>query len=378
MKICFFGTYEKNYSRNQMIFNGLADLGIKYDEIHVDLTGIKIESRQHLSIFPVMRRILRKLVLFPIVIRNFKKILNCDVLVVAYPGHLDMPFGYIVAKLTNKPLLFDPLYSLKSTVTDDFKILDHKSFFAHILFWYEKLIFNMPDILIADTELQKYYYNENFQVPLKKIKIIQLGANDRIYNFSGYKERTGELNVVYYGRYNPMHGVEYIIEAARMCKKDETIKFIFVGDGQTFEDNYRLAKKYNLKNITFYKDKTEKDSLDILRNADIFLGLFEKSNTVNRSMPNKIIQGAALGKAVITQEGDVLKTIFTHKKDIYFCKAEDGESLAKAILILQKDPSLRKSVSLNAAKLYLENFTPKAIGESFLKICNEVVGNNNF
>jgi len=373
MKICFFGTYDKNYSRNQMIFNGLADLGIKYDEVHVDLAVIKLQNKQHLSIFPVLKRILRKLMLFPEVLKDFKKIKSCDVLFVAYPGHLDMPLAYVVAKLTKKPLVYDPIITLYEAFTEDFKILKPTSLFARLLYLYEKMIFNMPNVLIADTKMQKDFYHEKFNVPLDKIKIVLLGANDRIYNFSGHINSSEKIKVVYYGLYNPVHGVEYMVEAARICKDNTNIEFIFVGNGQTYEYNFNLAKKYKLKNITFYKDTTEKDGMDLLKSADIFLGLYKKSSTVNRTIPNKVIQGAALGKAVITQEGEVLKTVFTDKKNIYFCKANDAESLADAILTLQRDTKLRKAISLNASKLYLDNFTPEVMGTTLLKICEDTL-----
>jgi glycosyltransferase involved in cell wall biosynthesis len=356
-----------------MIFNGLDDLKIKYDEVHVDLPVTKLQSKQHISILPVISRILRKFILLPVTLKEFKKIKNSDVLYVAYPGHLDMPLAYIVSRIAKKPLLFDPMFSLFETFTDDFKILESTSLFAKLLYLYEKLIFNMPNVLIADTELQKEFYHKRYGIPLNKIKVVYLGANDRIYNFSELKNNTNITNVVYYGLYNPVHGVEYIIEAARVCKGEKNVKFTFVGNGQTYEDNFRLAEKYKLENITFYKDMTEKDSMDVLKEADIFLGLFKRSNTVNRSIPNKVVQGAALGKAVITQEGDVLKTVFTHRKDIYFCKADSGKSLAEAILTLMRDTKLRKEISQNASKLYLHNFTPKVIGRKLIDTCKGVL-----
>ncbi|OGM27078.1 hypothetical protein A2962_03175 [Candidatus Woesebacteria bacterium RIFCSPLOWO2_01_FULL_39_61] len=372
MKICFIGTYDKNYSRNQIIFNGLNDLGVKYEEIHVAPVVDRLDNKKHLTFLPVLKRILNKLSLVPISIKSYKKLFTSDILFVAYPGYLDFPFAFLVAKLIRKKLVFDPLITLYVSFVEDFGILKQNSLFARLIRIYERLTYNAADLLLADTKLIGDFYNGVYKVPLSKIRVVYLGANDRIYKPTIFTNYSKQINVVYYGLYNPIHGVEYIIEAARICRDNKNIKFLFIGDGQTYEKNYALAKEYNLTNITFYKDLTEKNSIELLKAADIFLGLFKESDTVDRHIPNKVVQGAALGKVVVTPKRNSLKNVFTHKKDIYFCKPESGESIAEAILTLQNDVELRKKISLNASKLYLGKFTSRRIASKLLKVCKEL------
>lgn len=371
MKICFIGTYDRNYSRNQVIFNGLGDIGAEFEEIHVDLAVTKLDNEKHMSLMSVLKRILKKLGLVSKTFRNFRKILNSDVLFVAYPGVLDIPFVFFVAKVARKPLIYDPLVSTYVNVVKDFGILSRNSITARLMWLYEKVTFNAPDILLADTEMMRKFYHNVYKVPLSKIKILYLGANDRLYKSTDFVNYSHNVNVVYYGLYNPIHGVEFIVEAARICINNKSIKFVFIGDGQTFEKIFNLAKKYKLINITFYKDLTEKDSMGLLRKADIFLGLFKKSETVDMHIPNKIAQGAALSKAVITPKSESLQDIFIHKKNIFFCKTDSGESIAEAILTLQQDTKLREKISKNASRVYLNYFTPRKIASSLANICQE-------
>lgn len=379
MTICFFGTYHREYSRNQILLKGLKQIGIPVVEVHVPVTIMRLESKKHIGLLAVFHRLGRKVLLLPAVIKNFGKIRHCDVIFCAYPAHVDLPIAWVVAKLAGKPLIFDPLFSLTDVFTNDFKILQKHAIFAKLLHFFEKIIFSLPEIVLADTPYQKEKYHTMFQIPNERIRIVSIGADTGIYKQASMKafargplaKPAGMLRVVYYGLYNPVHGVEYMIESAHILKNDKDIEFLMIGDGQTYEEMVALSKKYSLTNVRFLK-LMEKDAILILQTADVFLGLFGSNESVFRAIPNKVLQGMAMGKAVITSSGPAIRSVFEQGRHVLLIEPANASILAEAIKKIKNSPELKKQLMKEGYKAFQEQFTPKAVAEQLLRAIHTI------
>lgn len=370
IKICFFGTYDKRYSSNKIILDSFKRNNIKVLEINNNISITPLNNKNHLSAIHLLKRMLIKFSLISLIYRNFSKIKKCDAIYIGYPGHIDILFAYPLAKILRKKLIFYPLIILYITFTEDINLFDKKSIHAKLLKIYERIIYKLPDVIFSDIPHQKEIFIKQFGVNPKKIREIPIGADDQIYKYSGIK-KSKNLNVVYYGLYSPLHGVEHVIKAANLLKKHNDIKFLMVGNGQTFEQNYALAKKYDLKNVIFYKDATEDNAMELLNKAHLFLGHAQNSPTVFRTLPNKVYQGLALGKVVITADSPASRGVFEHLENAYLFKPADPKSLAEGILKLRNNPELAKKIALNGHKKFLAEFTPKAIGRQFIETYQE-------
>ncbi len=179
--------------------------------------------------------------------------------------------------------------------------------------------------------------------------------------------------MVYYGLFSPIHGVEFLINAAKLVEKEKSIQFILVGNGNAYEKNYQLAKKLKLKNVIFHKDMTEKDSFETLSKADVFTGFLLNHPVVARVVPNKVYQGLSLGKIVLTAFSPAIEGVLTNKKDVYLCKPNNPKSIAEAILDLKNNPNLAKSISKNGHDLFTKNFRPVSIGRDLVSYLKEII-----
>ena len=373
MKICFFGSYDKYYSRNQIILKGLELNRVPFVEVHLDLPKSDISEKEHLTAFVMFKRLLRKIKLIPVVFRNLGNIRQSDLIFAAFPAQLDLPLAYIVSRLFRKPLVFDPSYALSSVFIGEFGLLSDSGLRAKLIKWIDKISFYLPDLILFDTELSRDYYQKLFNIPLEKTRILNLAADDSIYKFSGINLDKKILSIIYYGLYNPMHGVEHIIDCANLCRKEKDIEFVLIGKGQTYAENKKRSDDLKLGNVKFMPEVTEKDAGELLAGGDIFLGFLNKSFSSECSVPNKVFQGLAMGKAVITAETAITKAVFTHKENIYLCKAADANALRDAIMELKNDVNLRKKIAANGYKLFKEKFTPKTIGNDLKLICEELI-----
>lgn len=368
-----FGTYDRNYTSNKLVIQGLQENHIPLLELNAHTPVTRLDNPREMSWVKLLGRILRKYKIFIEIAKRFNQLQSVNAIYVGYPGHFDVLVAYPIAKLLHKKLVFNPLLIFYTGFTEEQGILRKNSLLAKILRAGESLVYNLCDVVFADTPFQKDYLMKVFNVPEKKIRVLPIGADDRYYRYTPYTNKTKTINVVYYGLYSPIHGVEHIIEAANMLRDKKDITFTFVGNGNTFKENFERAKTLGLKNVTFHYDVPVEKHPAIIQKTDIFFGFLQNHPTVDRVIPNKIYQGLALGKTIITADAPVIRSVFTDKKNVYLCKPSDPKDLARAILDLQVHPALRMTIAENGYALYRKKFTPRVLGKRLAEYVNEVL-----
>lgn len=374
LEICFFGTYDRNFTSNRIVLEGLRINGVEVLEINSEVKLTQLDRETDMTWLHFIKRILRKYQIIVEVAKNIKELKECTALYVGYPGHVDVIPAFIISKLFKLKLIFNPLVIIYTGYADDQGILKGSSLLGKAIKFGEKTIYRLCDMVIADTPYQKKHLMDEYGVSENKLAVLPIGADDKVYRFLGIKKPDNEFNVVYYGLFTPLHGCEYIIQAANILKKHKDIKFVMVGKGHTFDSTFKMAQKLQLKNVIFYPDMTEIDAFDTLKEADVFLGFLQKHPSVDRIIPNKVYQGIALGKAVISARSKAIESVFKDKEDIYLCEPADGNSLAQGILILKNSSKLRNKIARNGYKLFTEKFSPKVVGRELKTIIKAVAG----
>ena len=378
LKICYFGAYSKTYSRNAINIYGLNECGAKIVFCHVGKPKFKSESRFSFilcaALYPITLPARSAYSFFKGLFLYFYH--SYDIILVGYQGHFDVPAAFLLSRIIRKPLVFDALESLYDVFANDKKLIRKGSLLAKIIFVLEKFIYILCDIILIDTESNKRFFTQLFRIQQDKVFATQLGADDRIYNNNSgvYRaKQPGIFNVVFYGQQAPLHGLKYAIQAADICKRDPSIQFFLVGGGQSYNENVALVKELGLANVTFSTLTEATGALDIVRAADIMLGVFANNDTGLRSIPNKVIQGMAMKIPVLTGQGVGVSEKFKHKKDIYLCSTENPHSIADAIFELKSDVTLRETIAKNGYALYQEQFSPKAIASKLIEIFNDAI-----
>ncbi|MCP2519381.1 glycosyltransferase [Candidatus Aminicenantes bacterium AC-335-A11] len=352
MKICLFGAYAQDDTRTTIIKKGLKKNGIEIIEC---FTNVKYKFW------------LRYPVLFAKYLKFFKK---HDYFLVPAFRHKDIPLAKFLSLITKKPLIFDPLVSRYETIVLDWRKLKKGSLQAKWNYLIDKISFKMSDLILSDTLNHIKYYYEEFNVPFEKMNCLPVGVDESIFYPREDRIKKHFFLVQFFGSFLPLHGIEYIVEAAHIVqKKDNQIKFELIGSGRTLPKIKELIEKKNVNNIILKGKWVDVYELpDLIAKADICLGVFSKGEKANRVIPNKIYQSLAMKKPLITAETDAIKEIFEHKKHLFLCKPGDGNSLACAILELKNDSRLRKKIAENGYQFVFRNFTTEQIGKKFKEI----------
>jgi len=291
----------------------------------------------------------------------------------------DVFLARAIASLYSKRIVFDPLASRFETKVLDWRRRPEGSLAAWWNRAIDRLAFKASDVVLADTEAHRKYYCREFGVSPWKVEVVPVGFDDRVFTKSlSQRQRPSSqhespFKVIFFGSFLPLHGVATAIEAAlHVWRKDKTVRFKLIGSGQTFPHARKMASDLGLTNVSFEGWMNQAALAEkIAREADICLGILGRTEKASRVVPHKIFQAMALSKPVITGRTPAVREFFTHRKDIYLCRAGDPESLAWAILELREDKALRDGIARRGYELAWNKFTPRTLGGRLKEILAE-------
>jgi glycosyltransferase involved in cell wall biosynthesis len=358
MRVCYFGTYRREYNRNQMMIEGLRQNGVEVVECHEKLWK-GIEDRVQATTGGWLKPVFwwRVLSTYTRLLRRYQKIGPYDVLVVGYPGQFDVFLARLLSWLRRKPLVWDILMSIYLVAIE--RDLEPRSpVTIKLIRWIEKIGLRLPDMLIQDTQEYVKWYERSYGIPAQRFRLVPIGADDRVFK----PVETTDLPdpnhtlVVYYGTFIPNHGVTDIIKAARLLSDVADIHFELIGQGPERDRCMAMAEEYGLENITFI-DWMDKDSLvKHVAQAQVCLGAFGNTTQSLMTVHNKIYEGLAMAKAVINGDSPAVRQTLENGVHLYLCERDNPQSLADAIRTLHENPELRQKLACNGRKVFSEQF----------------------
>ncbi len=373
MKVCYFGTYEKEYPLNNILIKGLRKNGVEVLECH-EAVWEKYQNKtgKFLNIFSLFILLLKTVYAYlKLGFSFFKKCRNIDFYIVGYIGQFDVFFLKFLTflKRDKAKIIFVPLFSLYDSAVVDRKLFSSRSILGRMLFFSDKYSMRIADVVFLDTNEHGNYISELLGIERSKIRRSFVGADESVFyplpvEFS--KKEDSNFTVLFFGKYIPLHGLENIIGAAKLLENEKNIKFRMIGNGQIHKEIVDMAKKLNLKNIEFINWVPYEELIGEIKNADIVLGIFGGTDKSLRVIPNKIFQAVACKKAVVTGESLAIEELFKDRENIILCKNKNAESLRDAIIVLQHDVKLQTKVASNAYDLFCEKLDTSHIGKDFI------------
>ena len=375
LRVCYFGTYRASYSRNQIAIEGLRRNGIEVVECHEQLWH-GIEDRVQVASGGWFRMgfALRVVRAYWGLLKSYHRIAEYDVMVLGYPGQLDVYLARILTWLRRKPLVLDVFMSLY-LVASERGLVDRHPVTAGLVRLIERVACSLPDLLLLDTAEYVAWFEATYGVSSERFRLVPTGADDRLFRPMGDgRPKDGLVVVVYYGTFIPNHGTEYIVEAARILSDDETINFELIGQGPDREKAVELARRYGLSNVRFVDWLDKADLLERVARADICLGAFGATPQSCMTVQNKIYEGLAMAKPVITGDSETIRQVMQHGTHVYLCARADPCAVAAAIRSLGNSREMRERLAKRGHELFAERFDLEHNGRLLASHLREVCG----
>jgi len=287
------------------------------------------------------------------------KLWNKDVIFVSYMGYFLVIFIRLFSK---KPIIFDYYVSLHEMMCGDRNLFASDSWRGKFTFWLDKKSLELADHIIVDTTPLIEGAVNTYGIDRNKFMRLPVAVNEEMIHPVDVPRHKEVFTLVYMGSYIPFHGVDKVMEAAKILQdKDVKVHFLMLGDGQTYKQNTQLAKDLKLNNVEFIS-YVSMEELNIYYNAsDVTLGAFSGSERSKMFITNKAYESFAVGKPHLTVENNALNELFTDNKDIFYIQNPSSEELANRIIEIKEDKVLCDNVAKNALQLYKDTLSNERV-----------------
>ena len=376
MKICYFGTYEREYPRNRVVIDALRTAGVEVVECHVpvwELTRHKTGRFFHpLSLLSLAGRIVSGYL--RLAVRFLRLAGDIDLVVVGYIGQLDVLLARLLMAFRGPAkLVFNPLVSLYDTLIDDRALFTPGSLPARLLFALDHRAFRRSDRILLDTNVHIDYISDKFSIDRGRFERLFVSADESV--FSARRDRPGETPfvVLFVGKFIPLHGLDHIIRAAGLLRDDAHIRFRIVGTGQLYDRIMDLCRRLKIDNIDFIDWIPYRDLPREMARSHVCLGIFSRGGKTARVIPNKVFQGLAVGLPVVTGDTPASRELITGGRDALLVPVGRPDELARAIRSLKNDPRRRQEIAAHGLKLFDRRCRREVLGWQLKKFFREIL-----
>jgi glycosyltransferase involved in cell wall biosynthesis len=344
--ICFLPGRESSYARSRVLLTGLRAAGLVVHDCSSSKTNI--------------------LRYFIGVGRFIKSKHECDIILVGFFGQFLVP---IVRLFTRKKIVFDTFLSAYQTLAFDRKVISPKGIAAAIIRFAEKLSCQLADSCLLDTQQHIDYFIKEYGLDRSKFHRSFIGA-EGAEAVPEPVRRTNQPIVHFHGEFQALHGVKFIIEAAKQLPE---IKFRMIGSGRELEACIIYCKTLDAKNIEFIPKVPFDIVKRYIQEATVCLGIFGETQKAQLVIPIKVFESLAMRKPVITSNTPAVKELLTHREDVFLCQPADSDDLVRAIRTLLTDAHLRNKIATNGYRTFLERCSPEMIGQDIANLCGEIL-----
>jgi colanic acid biosynthesis glycosyl transferase WcaI len=179
---------------------------------------------------------------------------------------------------------------------------------------------------------------------------------------------SGQFVIGYIGTHGMAHGLSNVLQAAAHLRGNDSVKFLFVGDGAERDDLIAEASAKKLINVQFVESQPREKVPRIWSVCDIALVHLRDSEVFSEVIPSKIFEAMAMGVPIllVSPKGIASDIVLSTRSGLWV-PAEQPEKLAEISAALAGRKRLLALLSLNGAASS-GSFTRQRQAEEMLQI----------
>jgi glycosyltransferase involved in cell wall biosynthesis len=281
---------------------------------------------------------------------------SCDVIVATSPQFFTAVSAGVLSIIRGKKFVFE----VRDLWPESIIGVDvmNENIIIKILEWMERMLYKRAWKIVVVSEA---FANaiEKMKIRREKIHCISNGIDCKVfYPMEKNRHLLAQLKlenkfiVGYMGTHGMAHKLDFIIDCISEVR-DESLHFLFIGEGAKKDDLIRQAEKLKLKNITFINNVPREEVPAYLSLLDIGLINLRKSEAFEKVIPSKLFELAAMGIPILLGvRGESKKLLLKYNAGICF-EPENKEDFILKLWELKNNLQLRmevKSCALLLAK----------------------------
>ena len=222
----------------------------------------------------------------------------------------------------------------------------------------------MADGVIAQTNKAKEKFSKNFGD--KQIVRVIPNAIDLSILEATNTVKVRENKIVWVGRFHPVKGLDYLIEAFRKIAMETDWNLVLVGDGPLYNHFKQLSFQMNLASRIEFVGKTTNVYAYLLQ-SDIFA-----LTSLSEGYPNALCEAMAAGCACVSFDCSAGPSdIINHYENGFLVDYLSTDDLYEKLMILINDNALRTKFQTNAIQIR-DRLSLDQIGLQYLDFLNSI------
>lgn len=297
-----------------------------------------------------------------------------DIIIATSPQFFTTWSGYGLSKCKRRPWIFE----LRDIWPESIKTVGamKDGVIIKILEKIELYLYKNCDKVIAVTQAFKTNLISRGINPTN-VDVVTNGSNlelftprQKDYNLLKKSNLENKFVVGYIGTHGMAHSLDFIVNSIKDIE-DESIHFLFVGNGAMKQTIVNLANKMDLKNITFLDPIGKNDVPKYLSICDISLAPLKKDDNFKTVIPSKIFEASAMLKpTLLGVDGQAKEIIEKYGAGIYF-EPENKDDFIDKLFKLKND-TIYKDCQ-NGCKKLASDFDRKVLARNMLDIIKDIV-----
>lgn len=249
---------------------------------------------------------------------------------------------------------------------------------ANLIMWrlskLEKKIAKNATLIVTVSEYSSNKIVQFYDVDKEKIRVVPNGVDTEWFKPSKTGEKikrqiglNNRLCVLFVGRLIPRKGLSFLVEAAKnIVEKFRNTMFVVVGNGPLKNNLLAYLEKMNLSRYFVFLGDVHESVLPALYNcADIFA-----LPSIQEGQGIALLEAQATAKPVVAFDVGGVREAISNNETGLLVKPSSNE-LAKAIMKLLADCSLRKQFGGKGREFVSANFSWDICSQKMLQIYRE-------
>ncbi|MFH1161340.1 MAG: glycosyltransferase family 4 protein [bacterium] len=245
-------------------------------------------------------------------------------------------------------------------------------FFLRISTTLEEFLYRNSDLITGQT--QGIIRNISARFPEKNYFWLKNGVDLNFYRsgsvVSDWRKEEGispdDFIVFYGGILGYAQGLEVVLQAARMLEGEPGIRFILAGEGPVKSGLMRIARDWNLANVTFLPAFPKSRMPEVIHAINVSVIPLKKLELFRGAIPSKIFENLAMKKPILLGVEGEAKALFIDEGQCGLAYTpEDAADLVRQLLRIRDDRALYHRLSENAYIYAVEHFDREQIFRDF-------------
>lgn len=255
-----------------------------------------------------------------------------------------------------------------------------QSILHRTLSWVAGFLYRNSDHIVVVTRAFKTYLAEHWRVSPDKISVVENGVDLRLFSPGNADARIcqelnaeGRFIVSYIGTMGMAHGLETLLEAARLLQiRAPGVLFLLIGEGAEKQGLVNLAKSRGLTNVRFVDQRSREQIPAYICASNACVVMLKRADLFKTVLPTKLLEFLSCARPVILAVDGEARRIMDEAGAGIFVEPQNATDLAAAIVQLASDPQLCSVLGNNGRDYVVSHFARQQTATRYIDVLESV------